>query len=86
MKILVVSNLLTNRAEPERAAFNWAQVRALAKLADVVAVAPVPWVPPLPVASWRERRSVPEHERIDGIDVYHPRYLVVPKTARPVHG
>jgi len=44
------------------------------------------WVPPLPVASWRERRSVPEHERIDGIDVYHPRYLVVPKTARPVHG
>ena len=46
----------------------------------------VPWVPPLPVASWSERRSVPEHERIDGIDVYHPRYLVVPKTARPVHG
>ena len=87
MKVLVVSGLLPSRVEPERSTFNWQQVRALAALVPVLAVAPVPWAPPVPRRpAWQPLRDVPPRETIDGIEVHHPRYLVIPRRARAVQG
>ena len=85
MNVLVVSNLLPSSVEPERSTFNWEQVRALAGLVPLIAVAPVPWTPPVPARrSWERFRDVPRCETVEGIEVHHPRYLVVPRRARPV--
>lgn len=86
MNVLVVSSQLPSRVEPERAIFNWRQVRTLADMASLVAVAPVPWAPPLPTQAWRRVRAVPDHETLDGIEVLHPRYLVVPRHVRRLQG
>jgi glycosyltransferase involved in cell wall biosynthesis len=47
----------------------------------------VPWAPALPLTSrWGRYRSVPRSEIVEGLTIVHPRYLVVPKTARAVQG
>jgi glycosyltransferase involved in cell wall biosynthesis len=87
VNILVVSTLLPSSVEPERSTFNWEQVRALAGLVPLIAVAPVPWTPPVPARrAWERFRLVPGCETVDGIEVHHPRYLVVPRRARAVQG
>lgn len=87
MNVLVVSNLLPSSVEPERSPFNWEQIRALAGLVTLIAVAPVPWTPPIPARrSWERFRGVPGCETVDGIEVHHPRYFVVPRCARAVQG
>lgn len=87
MNVLVVSTLLPSSVEPERSPFNWEQVRALARLVPLIAVAPIPWTPPVPAKrSWGRFRDVPPCETVDGIEVHHPRYVVVPRRARSVQG
>ena len=54
---------------------------------DVIVVAPVPYFPSwLPLERWRAVSAVPREELIDGLTVYHPRYLLIPKIAMPFHG
>jgi len=76
MKLLIITNLFPNSVEPTRGLFNFQQVRGLAKLCDVTVVAPVPWAPAI---------RLPREERVEGIRVFHPRYLVVPVLSRPLN-
>jgi glycosyltransferase involved in cell wall biosynthesis len=83
MKVLAVTNLFPNSREPGRGIFNRQQFRELAKLCELRVVAPLPWVPPF----WGSvHRKVADREVIDGLDVYHPRHLVTPKTGRRFYG
>src|SRR5262249_38689895 len=85
VNVLVVSNMLPSSVEPERSTFNWEQVRALAGLVPLIAGAPIRGTPPVPARrSWERLRDVPRCETVEGIEVHHPRYLVVPRRARPV--
>lgn len=84
MKILVITNLFPNRLEPTRATFNRQQIYHLSRLCELKVVAPIPWAPP--IGNWKKLREIPLHEVIDGIDVYHPRYLVIPKIGRSIYG
>jgi len=79
MKLLIITNLFPNAAEPNRSPFNFQQIRELAKLCDVKVVAPIPHFQ-------YSREQVPEYEEIAGIAVYHPRYLVIPKIMRCLYG
>lgn len=71
-----------------------ARVAALAKTNDVRVVAPVPFFPPagsLPARwninpKWFLFSQIPKEEEIDGIKVYHPRYVVTPKIGRAFYG
>ena len=76
MKLLIITNLFPNAAEPRRGLFNRQQAAELATRCDVTVVAPVVWTP---------RSAVPRQERIDGLDVHHPRYLVIPWLSRPIN-
>jgi glycosyltransferase involved in cell wall biosynthesis len=51
--------------------------------ATATVVAPVTYVPNLSVlpAKYRRLRDVPRHEQRHGIEVHHPRYLLVPKVS-----
>ena len=79
MKLLVVTNLFPNAKEPHRSPFNFQQFSALSRLCELKVVAPIPFLQ-------YSREQVPAFERIAGIDVFHPRYLVIPKVLRSTHG
>jgi glycosyltransferase involved in cell wall biosynthesis len=72
MRLLFVSNLFPNSAEPMRGIFNAQQVAALSKLCDVTVVAPT--------------SQAMSNENRDGVKVIHPRFFHVPMLSRPLNG
>lgn len=87
MKILSISTMYPNAAQPVHATFVRERVRALAKKAEVKVIAPVPYFPGLgTTAKGRLRLSIPHHELQDGIDVYMPRFFSVPRIFKPFDG
>lgn len=72
MRLLFVSNLFPNSAEPVRGVFNAQQVAALSKRCEVTVVAPT-------------GEAMPDESR-DGVHVIHPRYFNVPVLSRPLNG
>jgi teichuronic acid biosynthesis glycosyltransferase TuaC len=87
MRILVITNLFPNRAEPGRATYNRQQMSMLSELCPLKVVAPIPW---FPLKSVFERNSagpqVPKKEVIAGIETFHPRYFTIPKIGRSLYG
>jgi glycosyltransferase involved in cell wall biosynthesis len=90
MRVLIVTKIFPNPVEPLSSPFNRRQFSALSRLCDVQVLATIPW---FPGASAFQRWSmagrlgqVPEHERIDGLHVRHPRVAFLPKLGRGVAG
>ncbi len=84
---LIITNLFPNSVEPSRGTFVQQEVASLSKLYDLKVIAPVPWVPPL--LKYRPRyayHAVPEMEYLDGIEVHHPRHVVVPGCLQSSYG
>jgi teichuronic acid biosynthesis glycosyltransferase TuaC len=85
MRVLVITKIFPNAAEPTAAAFNRQQIAELSRLCEVEVLATIPWFPG--AGSFGRRSSagrltsVPKRERIEGIDVAHPRTLFVPRMA-----
>lgn len=87
MKILVFTTLFPNKMMTQHGLFIKARVAALAKTNDVRVVAPVPFFPRWNINSkWFLFSQIPLEEEIDGIKIYHPRYLVIPKIGRFLYG
>lgn len=80
MRVLALTNLYPNPAQPERASFNRQQFRALATTHAVKVIAPVAWTSRAAMARRGQRRPV------DGIEVEHPAYLFTPKALRGWYG
>lgn len=88
MKVLLFSSLFPSSVRPVHGIFVETRLRELLKTGQVDArvVAPVPWFP------WSNPRFgeyaqfavTPEHELRNGIEVYHPRYLLLPKVGMNV--
>lgn len=82
MNVIIVSNIFPNSQEPQRGMFTYQIVNELRQFCHVDVVAPVPWIPRR-LANRGPRKFlhafVPGCEEMDGITVYHPRYLVVPR-------
>jgi glycosyltransferase involved in cell wall biosynthesis len=75
----VLTGIFPNRQSPTWGIHVFQTVRALAAHADVRVVATVP-------AIVTRARSIPKRDIWDGIDVSYPRFLVIPKVARFLHG
>lgn len=75
--LIVVTTFFPNSANPWRTIFvkNLVATMYLKRSLDVIA--PVAFAPPL--ARWKRQRAVQSLERVDNLDVFHPRYLAVPK-------
>ncbi len=87
MKVLVISSEFPNQVQRTKAIFIGQQIAKLAALCDLKVIAPVPWSPPVKtVKKWHIFSQVPATEVNDGIDVFHPRYLVIPKVGRCLYG
>jgi teichuronic acid biosynthesis glycosyltransferase TuaC len=80
MRVLTITTFFPNAADPQRAVFVKNLVHAMRLRCRVDVISPVPYVPPLGLRpEWRAQRAIPAHETIHGIDVAHPRFLVLPK-------
>lgn len=85
MRILVFTTLYPNAEMPAHGVFVENRLRAFLKRhdADVKVIAPVPWFPSRneTFGAYARWARVAERERRHEIDIYHPRYLIPPKTA-----
>lgn len=85
-RVLVFSTLYPNAAQSNHGIFVENRLRHTLELGGISAsvVAPVPYFPSSHPLFGRYARfaNVPEHEVRHGIDVVHPRYLVIPKLSQ----
>lgn len=85
LRVLVITKIFPNAAEPTSAPFNRQQIAALSNLCRVEVLATIPWYPGARLLAGRSSAGrlteVPDREVIDGIDVRHPRTLFVPRVA-----
>src|SRR5262249_19560431 len=80
---LVVTKIFPNALEPLSAPFNRQQLAALGRKCDVEVLATIPWFPGASLAgrlsATGRLAGVPQRDRIDGLEVAHPRTLYVPR-------
>ncbi len=73
-RVLIITNLFPSNVDPGFAPFNRQQFAALGQIADVEVLGVVPWR----LSPRLSRSGVSEHEVIDGLDVFHPRFPTAP--------
>ncbi len=90
LRVLAITKIFPNAAEPLSAPFNRQQFSALAKLCKLEVMATVPWYPGAGLmARWSSAgklAAVPARDHIAGIDVTHPRTLFIPRYALATWG
>ena len=90
VRVLAITKIFPNAAEPLSAPFNRQQFAALAKRCELEVMATVPWFPGAGLLSrWSSAgklAAVPRRDRIEGIEVTHPRTLFVPRLAHGTWG
>src|SRR5262249_21430057 len=88
MKVLVFTSLYPNNIWPNHGVFIKERMAQFAKLnaCEVKVVAPVPYFPAVKL-NWRWRFSqIAPVEIRDGLEVYHPRYFLIPKVGMVLYG
>lgn len=82
MKVLVISHLYPRRHHMTHGIFVHEQARALQSLGvDVKIICPVPFAPQILGLNkrWRAYHQIPPADCIDGLDVYYPRVVTLPR-------
>ncbi len=85
MRVLAITKIFPNAAEPLSAPFNRQQFSALAERCDLAVMATIPWFPGAGLlgkfSTAGKLAAVPKRDTIAGISVTHPRTLFIPKGA-----
>lgn len=85
MKILAISYLFPNAVFPTYGIFVLNRLKAVARHAEVKVINPIPWFPAYPLFErYRDYKRIPEREVIDGIEVFHPRFLSIPRILKGI--
>lgn len=83
MNILVYTSQYRLPHEAYGAPFTEQLVQAMNEQAQVMVVCPTPWYPQAKLfrlrAKWSVLADVPSHCRMDGVEVYYPKYPMIPK-------
>jgi teichuronic acid biosynthesis glycosyltransferase TuaC len=89
MRVLTFTSLFPNARQPWLGIFVQQRVAHFAKRQgnSVTIVSPVVYFPSwLPLSKWETMRKIPLQETIGGLEVYHPRYPLIPKVSMPLQG
>jgi glycosyltransferase involved in cell wall biosynthesis len=90
LRVLAITKIFPNAAEPLAAPFNRQQFAALRDHCELTILATIPWFPGAGLLSrWStagKLAKVPRRETIHGMAVAHPRTLFVPKLAMATWG
>ena len=83
MRVAIVSTFFPNASDPYRAVFVRNLALAMARHTRIDVVSPVPYAPPWPRRpDWQALRSIPASDEQSGLQVLHPRFVVIPKLTR----
>jgi len=88
MNVLIFTSLYPNNVWPHHGVFVKERMTKFAQLEGCQAkvVAPVPYCPPLKISRKAQFSQVVQREIIEGLEVYHPRYFMIPKVSMTCHG
>ncbi|MDX2092060.1 MAG: glycosyltransferase family 4 protein [Kofleriaceae bacterium] len=90
LRVLAITKIFPNAAEPWSAPFNRQQFKSLANHCKLDVMGTIPWFPGAGlVKRWSSAgklASVPASEHIDGLEVTHPRTLFLPRLAHAAWG
>lgn len=88
MNVLVFTSLYPNNVWPQHGVFVKERMTAFAQIegCSVKVVAPVPYFPPIKIGHRSGFSQITPREVIEGLEVYHPRYFMVPKVSMALHG
>ena len=83
MKIFVLTYLYPNSEYPNHGIFVHNRIKAVSNEVEVIVVNPIPWSPLYYIFNHYKRyKKIPLEETIDGVKVYHPRFLSIPKVLK----
>ncbi len=88
MKVLIFTSLFPNHLQPNSAVFIKQRMSHFAKLknCEIKVVAPVPYCPQWPfLGKYYLYSQIKPTEVMEGIEIYHPRYIVIPKISMIFH-
>lgn len=85
MRVLAITKIFPNAAEPLSSPFNRQQFAALAQRCELEVLAAIPWFPGRALVSEVVRR-VPRTDTIDGVAVRHPRVAYLPRVGGAANG
>ena len=78
--ILAVSYLFPNSIYKEFGIFVLHRLKAVSRHCRVIVINPVPWFPfCTKFKRYKNFNKIPEKEWIQGIEVYHPRFFIIPR-------
>ncbi len=87
LKVLALSYLFPNRMRREYGIFVLNRLKALGKHVDIKVINPLPW---FPFQGRFERyhgySDIPLCDKLEGVEVYHPRFLTIPKYFKKEEG
>ncbi len=87
MKVLIFSTTYPTHKDPYPIFFTNLLVQEIAKLASVIVVAPIPYVPKWNIFKrWQRFWDIPYQEQHGTIKVYRPRYFIFPRILRCLDG
>ena len=88
MKVLSFTTLWPNKMQPFHGLFVRERMKAVAKHCELKVIAPVPWFLPTKLLGEQYYRytQVPAYEKQGELDVFHPRFLVLPKIGKFLDG
>ena len=80
MKILALSYLYPNSQYPHYGIFVHNRLKAVSRYHEVKVINPIPWFPGCGrLSRYRNYNAIPAHEIIDGLEVFHPRFPIIPR-------
>ena len=88
LNVLVFTSLYPNNVWPNHGVFVKERMTAVSRLphCKVRVIAPVPYFPPIRFGRRSAYARVAREETIDGVQVYYPRYLMIPRVAMFLQG
>src|SRR5438093_9006750 len=88
MNVLVFTSLYPNNVWPHHGVFVKERMTTFAQIegCSVKVVAPVPYFPPIKLGHRSRFSQIAQREVIEGVEVYHPRYFMIPKLSMAFHG
>lgn len=80
MKVLAISYLYPNCIYPNHGIFVHNRLKAILKFCDVKVINPIPWFPfSHKFKRYRGYNQIPLKENMEGIEVFHPRFFIIPR-------
>jgi glycosyltransferase involved in cell wall biosynthesis len=87
IKVLALSYLFPNRERPNHGIFVLNRLKALSQYVDIKVINPIPWFPlQSMVGRYSHLHNIPKQDTIGGLDVYHPRFLSIPRYCKASEG